>query len=105
MSSVSWVQMIKQIAMDAVRAAKLTDYQVGTVTAVSPLKVKLSNTMTLDADFLQVTRNVTDYECTIEIDRTDHTCTVKNALKAGDKVLLIRKSGGQKYVIIDKVVS
>lgn len=31
------------------------------------------------------------------------TITVHNALKQGDKVVLIRAQGGQKYVVLDKV--
>lgn len=29
---------------------------------------------------------------------------IHNALKAGDEVLMMRKSGGQEFVVIDKVV-
>lgn len=32
------------------------------------------------------------------------TMTIHQALKVGEKVLLIRRQGGQKYVIIDRVV-
>lgn len=31
------------------------------------------------------------------------TITIHNALKQGDKVVLIRAQGGQKYVVLDKV--
>lgn len=31
------------------------------------------------------------------------TLTIHNALKDGDKVILIRQQGGQKYVVLDKI--
>ena len=43
MSSSNFTQLIKQIAMDAVRASKPCDYEIGTVTRTSPLVVKKSN--------------------------------------------------------------
>lgn len=104
MPNSNWVQMIKQVAMDAVRAAKLSDYQTGTVVSTDPLTVKLSNKATLDADFLQLTRNVTDYECTLECGDAQQVYEVKNALRAGERVLMLRKTGGQRYMIIDRVV-
>ena len=33
----------------------------------------------------------------------DKTITIHNALKIGDKVALIRKTGGQSYFILDKI--
>ena len=98
------VQMIKQVAMDAVRAAKLSDYQIGTVVSTNPLTVKLSNEATLDADFLQLTHSVTNYECTLECGNVLQIYEVKNALQEGEKVLMLRKTGGQRYMIIDRVV-
>lgn len=100
----NWVQMIKRVAMDAVRAAKLSDYQIATVISTDPLTVKLSNEVTLDADFLQLTRSVTNHECTLECGGVQQAYEVKNALKTGEKVLMLRKTGGQKYMIIDRVV-
>lgn len=47
----SLVQLIKKIAMDAVRSAKMSDYKIGTVSGVSPLIIKMSNTLEIDEDF------------------------------------------------------
>lgn len=47
----SLVQLIKKIAMDAVRSAKMSDYEIGTVSGVSPLIIKMSNTLEIDEDF------------------------------------------------------
>lgn len=87
MANSNLVQLIKQIAVEAVNAAKPCDYRTGTVVSVNPLKIKMSNTITLDNDFLDITE------------------TAYNSLATGDKVLLFRKSGGKRYVVIDRVVT
>lgn len=87
MANSNLVQLIKQIAVEAVNAAKPCDYRTGTVVSVNPLKIKMSNTITLDNDFLDITE------------------TAYNSLTTGDKVLLFRKSGGKRYVVIDRVVT
>ena len=91
----SLVQLIKKIAMDAVRSAKMSDYKIGTVSGVSPLIIKMSNTLEID----------TDYEVEIKIGDVIQSRTVLNSLKVGEKVLMLRKSGGQEYIIIDRVVN
>ena len=101
----SLVQLIKKIAMDAVRSAKMSDYKIGTVSGVSLLIIKMSNTLEIDEDFLHLSRNVTDYEVEIKIGDVIQSRTVLNSLKVGEKVLMLRKSGGQEYIIIDRVVS
>ena len=101
----SLVQLIKKIAMDAVRSAKMSDYKIGTVSGVSPLIIKMSNTLEIDEDFLYLSRNVTDYEVEIKIGDVIQSRTVLNSLKVGEKVLMLRKSGGQEYIIIDRVVN
>lgn len=101
MANSNIVQLIKQIAVEAVKAAKPCDYRTGVVTHTNPLEIKISQTLTLDEDFLDLSRNVTNFETKINGQIT----TVENELKVGEKVLMIRKSGGQKYAVIDRVVS
>lgn len=121
MASSNLVQLIKRIALEAVEAEKPCDYRIGTVTSVSPLKIKVSQTLELEEDFLHLARNVTDFKTKISMNaqsvyHTTHTypsttwideqeITVHNALKKGEKVLMIRKAGGQEYIVIDRVVS
>lgn len=101
MANSNIVQLIKQIAVEAVNASKPCDYRTGTVISINPLKIKISQTLTLDEDFLDLSRNVTNFETKINGQIT----TVENELKVEEKVLMIRKSGGQKYAVIDRVVS
>lgn len=121
--STNLVQLIKKIAMDAVDASKQCDYRVGIVTSTDPLKIKLSNSLTLEEEFLHLTQNVTDYITDVSI-TTDYSwetqeqethkhgiviekkeITIHNALQEGEQVLMMRKAGGQEYVVIDRMVS
>lgn len=128
----SLIQLIKQMAVEAVRAAKPCDYLVGVVMETDPLKIKVSNTLILEEDFLELTRNVTDYETEVSITKEydwktqdksggsgyaafemhNHNIVIEkkkikihNALKADDKVLMLRKSGGQEFIVIDRMVA
>ena len=123
MSSGNLVQLIKKIAMDAVRAAKMCDYVTGVVTSEDPLKVKITNSFEIGEEFLMVPQSMTYHEVEVTIkkeygwktkNRSGGTgddivlenvkIMIHNALKAGDEVLMMRKSGGQEFVVIDKVV-
>lgn len=105
MSSSNFTQLIKRIAMDAVRASKPCDYEIGTVTRTSPLVIKKSNEIEIDEDFLHLAESVTDHEIELEINNITQKYKVNNALKVGEKVLMIRKNGGQEFMIVDRVVS
>lgn len=121
MADSNLVQLIQRIAVRAVEAGKPCDYIVGTVVSVSPLQIKVSQAVTLDEEFLHLSRNVTNFEIEFTVDaigmvhaasaasdaaRADRQkITMRNALKVGEKVLMIRKSGGQDYVVVDRVVT
>lgn len=107
MPKTHWLEYVKEAAVQAVKSQKPSDYIIGTVTSAKPLKIKLSESdgLVLSADFLHLSRNVTDYSVSITLSGTSHTMNVHNALKKGDKVLMIRKWGGQDYIVVDKVVS
>lgn len=104
MADSNLVQLIKRIAVEAVLASKPCDYTIGTVTSASPLKIKVSQTLELEEDFLHLARSVTDYETEITSNHTHKKIVIHSALKKGEKVLMIRKAGGQDYIVIDRVV-
>lgn len=132
MADSSLLQVVKRIVKETLDAEKPCDYLVGTVTSASPLKIKVSNALTLDAYFLDLARNVTDFEVTVSIDEScgwdtaekgggsgdaefaphshgiavaEKTIKMHNALKQGEKVLMLRKKKGKRYAVIDRVVS
>lgn len=121
MADSNLLQVIKRIVKETTDAQKPCDYLVGTVISETPLKIKVSNSITVDSDFLDLSRNVTDFETSISIyDEFDwtienagriHNITVaekkvkvRNGLKAGEKVLMIQKAKGKRYAVIDRVV-
>ena len=104
MPDMGWVQLMKRAAMEAVNASKPCTYCTGVVAAENPLEIKISQAITVDEDFLDIPENMPDYNARIEIDGITHECVIKNSLKAGDEVLLLRKAGGQRYAVIDRVV-
>ena len=121
------IELIKRAAIEAVRAEQPTDYCFGTVVSVSPLKINVEQKMELSERQLLLTRNVKDYWTEVTTDWeteakeggsgeasfASHTHGIKgrkglvihNGLSVGDKVVLLKKQGGQQYLVLDKVVS
>ena len=104
MPDMGWVQLMKHAAMEAVSASTPCTYCTGVVTAEKPLEIKISQAVTIDADFIDIPEKMTDYNARIEIGGVTHECVVKNGLRTGDKVLLLRKAGGQRFAVLDRVV-
>ena len=95
---------MKQIAVNAVENGKPADYCFGEVICKSPLQVSVEQKIILDTAQLILTRTVTEFETEITIEGKRHKIKVHNELEAGDKVVLLRQKGGQKFLIIDRVV-
>lgn len=115
----SLLDVIKAAGIDAVGASNPVNVLFGEVLNSNPLSVKVDQRFTLPADFLIVPESLTRYEVDLTHThqytddgsaRTTATALttkliVRPGLKAGDKVLLLRVQGGQKFVILDKVVT
>ena len=108
---------IKAAAMKAVESSKPCDFLYGKVTSVSPLKIMVEQKLTLGSAQLVVPRSLTDYTVPVTIDwNTEQSdshkhqisgvknMTIHNGLKTGDEVILLKKKGGQKYLVLDRVV-
>ena len=113
-----FLKLIKQAAVEAVEAGNPAAICYGQVTSVSPLKILADQKMTLGSAQLVVPEHLTDYEIEVTVKdwntetASSHTHPIKGkkkvvmhgALKSGDKVLLVREQGGQKYIVIDRMV-
>lgn len=55
------VEIIKKAALEAVSASNPTSLVIGMVTSTSPLQITIEQRLTLDEDFLILTKNVTDH--------------------------------------------
>lgn len=97
------VYSIKKASIDAVDARQDCDYVYGTVVSTEPILISIMQGINLSDKQLILTRNVTNYETSIVLDGT-HSVTIENALEVGEKVILLRKKGGQKYLVLDRVV-
>ena len=76
-------ELIKMAAMNTINASKLTEPVVGTVTDENPLTISLDSKAVLSGGSLILMKGLD--------------------LETGDKVLLIRASGGQKFYVIGEV--
>ena len=127
------VRLVKQAAVDAVRADAPVAVCYGTVTSTAPLKIQVDQKKILGTAQLILTDNVRDFN--VEMSTIEGTgksqgphytenesggggyaefashrhkyqgrkkWRVHNALKMGEKVILLRCDGGQKYVVLDR---
>ncbi|MBB6632754.1 DUF2577 domain-containing protein [Cohnella thailandensis] len=94
------IDAIKQAALAALEASCPVIVQYGTITNPNPLEVNVDQRFTLDADFLIQTEATTELKATIA--GVDYV--IRPGLQAGDQVVLVRLQGGQKYLILDRVV-
>lgn len=126
-----FVEMIKQASDEANDSKKPFSLLFGTVTSPEPnLEIFINQKLTLDEQQIVLTNNVRDYTIymsTAEDHFTEHEesingtadptqflshrhtykgkkkWTVHLALKVGEKVILMRCDGGQKYIVLDRV--
>ncbi|MEC0171422.1 DUF2577 domain-containing protein [Paenibacillus graminis] len=110
------LEAIKQAALGAMDAAGPVIVQLGIVTSVNPLKVMVDNRLELTEDFFIIPESLTKFEIDLKhthgIDGSGATkealvekIIIRKPLAIGDKLLLIRMQGGQRYVIMDRVVN
>ncbi|WP_125153093.1 DUF2577 domain-containing protein [Clostridium rectalis] len=111
------IDTIKKASMGAVGASNPVNISFGEVINVDKLKIKVDQKLVLDKDFFIIPESLTRYEVDLKhthnyIDSSINSniktsldkLLIREGLKQGDKVLLLRVQGGQQYVILDKVV-
>lgn len=81
------ITIIKKAAVDAVENASPTKVRLGRVVSASPLKISLSPNVNIPSAMVVVTELAS---------RRDWV--------AGDRVVLLQEQGGQKFVLLDRVV-
>lgn len=107
------IDIIKKAGVDAVGADNPVNILFGEVLDVDNLKIKLDQKLILPKEFFIVPESLTKYEVDLEHSHSIpegissnslKKLVIREGLKQGDKVLLLRVQGGQQYVILDKVV-
>ena len=74
------LEVIKQVAVNAYNSTNPVALLYGHVISVNPIKIKITDTLTLDQEFF----------------------VVQGELTVGDEVSLFRQQGGQKFVVLGK---
>ena len=119
------VENIKRAALDAVLASMPSGVYFGTVISASPLKISVEQKMTLTDKQLVLSTLVQDFSVNMTVDHktesksggsgddsfASHNHDYKGAksfrvhlaLKTGEKVMLIRVQGGQKFIVLDRI--
>lgn len=101
--AVGVMKKINRAAVEAVEATKPVNVLFGKVISVSPLQINVEQKMNLGEKQLTLSRSVTDFKTFMTISGIGKTeITVHNGLAVGDKVILLRKQGGQEFVVLDR---
>lgn len=120
------VIVIKQIIKETVETFKPSEIFYGEVTKASPIEIQIDQKISLDSMQIIIPQHLTDWDEKIKIDWTstkhnhdfngegsvvesdtnlkgEYQIKHLNSLKVGDKVILLRKPEGQKYLVVDRV--
>ena len=103
------IDVLHSIMQDSLKASKPTDLCFGTVSSVSPLQVTLEMSMLpIPQEALSLTDSVIARSETVSATTSDGatvtiTVPIQKALVAGEKVLMLRCGGGQRFVILSRV--
>lgn len=101
------LRVVKKAAVEAVQASNPMGFCLGTVAAASPLTIRLDQKLTLTAAQLILTDAVRDRTGELTLDyQTEHAqrkaVCVHNGLRTGEKVILLRCDGGQKFIVLNR---
>ena len=99
------LETIKTAAIDAINTTKPVEIVLGIVLSVAPLKIELEQKLSLSETFVIVPEELTNRTVKIIIDDVEKEIEIKNALQVGDKLALAKIQGGQKYLIISRLVN
>ncbi len=99
------VEIIKKAAVDAVTQTHLIKFIYGTVMSIEPIKINIEQKLTLEAEDIILTDNVRESIVDITLEGIQRAITIHNGLRVGEQVLMIQMQGGQRYVVLNRVVS
>lgn len=112
MSDSDLLYAIKKASDEVNKASKPVVLMSGKVETVSPLSVRIDQKLVIPEKALILTDAVHDHDVDITIHGISDsdgdsisgrtTVTIHNALKIGESVLMIRKQGGQQFLIIGR---
>ena len=96
------VGVIQQIVQNTIEAMKMADKATGTVESVSPLRVKIdSSIQSVPSAALLLTDTVR--ERVVPVQGGEGTVTIREGLKEGDRVLMLKVQNRQQYIILSRI--
>jgi len=116
-------QAIRRVVASYVEGHTFADIQFGTVESEHPLVIRVNEKLRLTEEFLLIAKHLTNYHMDYEMVTHEvkdfvlngqplrvapggvqrGTMLYKNRLRRGEHVILSRLSGGQMYVVVDRV--
>ena len=124
------LKAIKRASREASEASGPSDFVFGKVISTDPLQIQVDQKLILTKAQLVLTRSVTDFDTKVTLKKSDGWKTeeraggslaeafashdhdielnevkikIHNALKSGEEVILLKKKGGQKYLVVDRI--
>ena len=97
------IDVLHQITQENMKGRKLTDLCFGTVASAAPLSIQLETTMQpIPAEAIVLTDAVRLKTTELEIDGETYTITLSEALRAGERVTMLRCSAGQRFIVLSR---
>lgn len=98
-----WIDGMRKIAMNAYQNSQPCDISFGTVVSAEPLEIKIEELkLTIGKNQIVILDCLTDRTIGVTVGGESGTAVLPGALKAGDRVVLLRKAGGQKYIVFGR---
>ncbi len=123
--NIKLLEIIQKIAAEVVQANVPAGVCIGQVTSTDPLKIMLESKLEITEDSLILTKNTCEWSVDMTVDHHTElasggsgdasyaphkhgylgkkTYLVHNGLATGDKVILLREEGGQRFIVLDRV--
>lgn len=102
-NAVDLIAAIRTAALEAVEATGPCALMTGTVAGVSPLAISVEQKLTLGPAQLILSSLVQDHAVDVTVAGERHSATVHLGLLPGERVLLLRQQGGQKFLVLDRI--
>ncbi len=94
-------EAVKKCALEAFEANVPCDVLFGVVEGVNPCKIRVGDAL-LEGEILIIGEHLIRKECEITLGVYERTIVINEGMKKGERVILLRGHGGEKYVVIGK---
>ena len=118
------VNIIKEIASTVIQTGEPRAVLVGEVVSASPLEIKIDPKLTIPEENIILTKNTSEWTMEMSVDHVTENRSggggyaefashnheykgrkkylVHNQLVVGDKVIMLKETGGQRYIALDR---